>query len=266
MAHRSAGWDRSASLDGRVALVTGGGRGLGASIAEALLAAGATVVVNALTERFLGPLVDRLATSHGGRVHGVAGDIACPRGASEIVAATIRLGGPVDMLINGVGDALQRDLAPSDDEGADLKAIDMLLDLNLKSAIYCTRAAAPGLMASGRGRVINLASVIGGLHGEAHLSVYAAAKAALIGFTRSLAREWAPYAITVNAVAPGIFPDMEAMSPAQRLAAEQAFLDRIPLGRLGRPEEVGHLAAFLASDQAAYVTGQIIACDGGLSA
>jgi len=116
------------------------------------------------------------------------------------------------------------------------------------------------------GRVINISGVLGALKGHARLSVYAAGKAGLTGFTKSLAHEWAPYGVTVNAIAPGVFPDIESLSPDQYGAIEKTYLKQIPMGRFGRFREVGKLALYIASDASNYMTGQVIALDGGLSA
>jgi 3-oxoacyl-[acyl-carrier protein] reductase len=261
-----AGAPPSLSLTGKAALITGAGRGIGAGIAEVFLEAGATVIVNALSDTFLPKLQQRLAGAHGHRIVGLTGDASTADGAAELVRRAVGQAGDIDILVNGVGDAIIGDLVDDRSEQEAAQRIRTILDLNLMSAIHCTRAVGHAMIQRRRGRVINLAGVLGGLRGEASLSVYAAGKAGLIGFTRSIAREWAPHGITVNAIAPGVFPDREALTSAQYARIEEAFLGRIPMGRFGGTQEVGRLACFLASDLSGYVTGQIIACDGGLSA
>jgi NAD(P)-dependent dehydrogenase (short-subunit alcohol dehydrogenase family) len=257
------------SLKGKVALIAGGGRGLGAAIAEVFLEAEATVVINALTDVYLSRTVDRLGVLHGDRVIGLTGDAASAEGASGIVARAMERAPSIDILVNGVGDAIHSHLVQTGDgqeSSNSVAKIESTIDINLMSAIHCTRSVGAAMIQRGSGRIINVASVIGALKGQSGFSVYSAGKAGLIGFTRSLAREWGRYSITVNAIAPGIFPDEKAISAKQYAAIKSAYLDRIPLGRFGSGREVGCLALYLASDAASYVTGQVFAVDGGLSA
>jgi 3-oxoacyl-[acyl-carrier protein] reductase len=258
------------SLAGKVALITGGGRGIGAGIAEIFLEAGATVVVNALTDVHLGKLVTRLQTTHGERVIGLPGDAASAQGARDLVARTLGRIGSLDILINGIGDAIFQRLVEEQETvvvAAERDgAAEFIVDLNMMSAIHCTRAVGPTMMRQRAGRVINITGVLGGLKGLAGMSLYSAAKSGLAGFTRSLAREWAPYGITVNAIAPGVFPDRENLSDDDYKMIEGAYLNQIPLGRFGETSEIGHLALYLASDASSYLTGQLFPLDGGLSA
>ena len=256
----------SLTLAGKNALVTGAGRGIGAGIAEVFLEAGATVVVNARTDTHLSKLEKRLAAAHGDRIVALTGDVSTAIGAADLVTRAVRRVGEIDILVNSVGDAIVGDLVNDESEPDAVTRIRSIVDLNLMSAIHCTRLVGASMISRKRGRVINLAGVLGGLRGEASLSIYAAAKAGLIGFTRSLAREWAAHGITVNAIAPGVFPDRDNLTSAQLAMIEQAYLKTIPVGRFGEPRELGYLACFLASDLSGYVTGQILAFDGGLSA
>jgi NAD(P)-dependent dehydrogenase (short-subunit alcohol dehydrogenase family) len=256
------------SLDKKVALITGGGRGIGVGIAEIFLEAGATVIINALTDVHLAKVVSRLKLSHGDRVIGLAGDAASDAGARDIVARATDGAGSIEILVNGVGDAIVGPLI--EDAGRELAMaaprIQSIIDLNMMSAVHCTRAVGSGMIQRKSGRIINMTGVIGGLKGESGLSIYSAAKAGVAGFTRSLAREWAPYGITVNAIAPGVFPDMENLPPEHYQIIEETYLGRIPMGRFGRPREIGYLALYLAADVSQYLSGQILVLDGGLSA
>jgi NAD(P)-dependent dehydrogenase (short-subunit alcohol dehydrogenase family) len=258
------------SLHGKVALVTGAGRGIGVGIAEVFAEAGATVVVNALTNTHLAKLVENLKRVHGERIIGVMGDAATADGARQVVSHAVASAGDIDILVNGVGDAIFKSLVDEPGaRGAPTAAdqdIQTILDLNMYSAIHCTRAVGLAMIRRRHGRVINISGVLGALKGHARLSVYAAGKAGLTGFTKSLAHEWAPYGITVNAIAPGVFPDIESLSPDQYGAIEKTYLKQIPMGRFGRFREVGQLALYIASDASNYMTGQVIALDGGLSA
>jgi 3-oxoacyl-[acyl-carrier protein] reductase len=258
------------SLDGKVALITGGGRGIGAGIAEILLEAGATVAINALTDRHLGQLVDRLRHAHGERVIGLPGDAASADGARDLVERALQHTGDVDILVNGIGDAIFRKLINEHETLASSSERDdetgFIVNLNMMSAIHCTRAIGPTMIRRRSGRIINVTGVLGGLQGVPGLSLYSAGKAGLVGFTRSLAREWAPHGITVNAIAPGIFPDRENLSADDYQMIERTYLNQVPVGRFGEAREIGHLALYLASDASNYLTGQIFALDGGLSA
>ncbi len=239
-------------LGGRVAVVTGSTRGIGRAIAETLAGAGATVaVVGRDLER-----AERAAQEIGGTARGFACDVSDVAQAAQLVADAEAAFGSVDVLVNNAG--LTRDgllLRMKDD---DWQAV---IDANLRGAFATTRAAARGMMKRRWGRIINVASVVG-ISGNAGQANYAASKAGLIGFTKSVAKELGSRNVLANVVAPGLVEtDMTAAMPAE---ARTAMAAQIPLGRVGQPADVAGAVAFLASDHAAYITGQVIVVDGGM--
>ncbi|MDQ2670772.1 MAG: 3-oxoacyl-[acyl-carrier-protein] reductase [Gemmatimonadota bacterium] len=239
-------------LSGRVALVTGGTRGIGRALAASLHAAGARVAV-------AGRDLDRAkqaAAELGEGTAGVACDVADGVQVDAAVAEAERALGPIDILVNNAG--LTRDnilLRLGDDDW------DAVLDANLKGAFNTTRAVIKGMMKRRSGRIINISSIVG-LIGNKGQANYAASKAGLIGFTKSVAKEYASRGVLVNCVAPG-FIDTD-MTRALSDEARAALLGSIALGRLGRPEDVAGAVLFLASDLAAYITGQVLVVDGGM--
>ena len=242
----------SIDLTGKVAFVTGGTRGIGLGIARALHAAGAKV---ALTGRDAGR-AQAVAKEIGERAAGFACDVAIGEQVDAALAAAERQLGPIEVLVNNAG--LTRDnillrLAEAD--------WDAVLDANLKGAFHTTRAVIKGMMKRRSGRIINITSIVG-LSGNKGQANYAASKAGLVGFTKSVAKEYAARGILANCIAPGyIETDMTSGLPD---AAKATLLQGIALGRLGRPEDVAGAALFLASDLAAYITGQVLVVDGGL--
>jgi 3-oxoacyl-[acyl-carrier protein] reductase len=243
---------RSIDLSGQVAFVTGSTRGIGLAVAEALYAAGAKVAVHG---RDLAK-AQAVAAQLGERACGVAADIADAAQVDAAVTAIERSLGPVDILVNNAGltkDNILLRLTPED--------WDAVLDANLKGAFLTTKACIRGMMKKRAGRIINVTSVVG-LTGNKGQANYAASKAGLIGFTKSVAKEYASRGVLVNAVAPGfIETDMTAALPAE---ARAALLDEIALGRLGAPQDIAGAILYLASDLAAYVTGQVLVVDGGM--
>ncbi len=239
-------------LTGRTAFVTGSTRGIGLAIARAFHDAGAKVaIVGRDAAR-----AEAVAAELGDGAAGVGCDVAQATEVEAAVAAAEAALGPIELLVNNAG--LTRDNLLLRLTDADWDAV---LDANLKGAFHTTRAVIRGMMKRRCGRIINIASVVG-LTGNKGQANYAASKAGLIGFTKSVAKEYASRGVLVNCVAPGfIETDMTAALPDE---ARATLLEDIALGRLGRPEDVAGAVLFLASDLAGYVTGQVLVVDGGL--
>ena len=236
-----------ASLEGKLALVTGGSRGIGRAIALALGEAGAEVVVGYRTGR---DEAEAVASEIGGRA--VQADVSDPESAKALVEAA----GDVDVLVNNAG--LTRDgvLARMSDD--DWRTV---IDTNLSSVFYTCRAAARTMMRRRSGAIVNVSSIVG-VHGNWGQTNYAASKAGIIGFTKSLARELGSRNVRANVVAPGyVKTQLTEVLPE---GATTAMLEATPLGRLGDPEDVAGAVRFLCSDEAAFVTGAVLLVDGGL--
>jgi 3-oxoacyl-[acyl-carrier protein] reductase len=242
----------SIDLSGKSAFVTGSTRGIGLAIAQTLYAAGAKVAVVGRDASKAQDAASRL----GERAIGVACDVAQADQVTAAITAAEGALGPIDILVNNAG--LTRDnilLRLSEEDW------DTVLDANLKGAFHTTRSVIKGMMKRRAGRIINITSVVG-LTGNKGQANYAASKAGLIGFTKSVAKEYASRNILGNCIAPGfIETDMTASLPDE---ARATLLEQIALGRLGRPEDVAGAVLFLASDLAAYVTGQVLVIDGGM--
>ncbi|MBI3965845.1 MAG: glucose 1-dehydrogenase [Chloroflexi bacterium] len=252
--------NRLFDLGDRVALVTGGSRGLGLEIARGLAGAGAAVAITARRSRWLEPAAAELREL-GANCRAFAGDVSDPADATRLVAATIAELGGLDVLVNNAGITW----------GAPVTEYPVekwweVLDVNATGTFLMSQAAARHMLERGRGSIVNVASVAGlkgSEEGRLDAIAYTASKGAILALTRDLAVKWAPRGVRVNAIAPSFFPTRltEGVLAArgERLAAE------IPLGRLGRPGEIMGAAIFLASDASSYVTGQTIVVDGGLT-
>lgn len=239
-------------LSGKVAFITGSTRGIGLAIARAMHGAGAKVaIVGRDAER-----ARAVAAELGERTAGVGCDVAVAEQVETALAAAESALGPIDVLVNNAG--LTRDNILLRLTDADWDAV---LNANLKGAFHTTRAVIKGMMKRRSGRIINVTSIVG-LVGNKGQANYAASKAGLVGFTKSVAKEYAGRGILANCIAPGyIDTDMTSGLPD---AAKATLLQDIALGRLGRPEDVAGAALFLASDLAAYITGQVLVVDGGM--
>lgn len=243
-------------LAGKTAIVTGGSRGIGRATSVALAQAGALVLVNYRSNEEAARETVRLIEETGGRAELVAFDVADPDSVERSIKAAVTRHGRIDILVNNAGISLDQLLLRVSAED-----LQMTWATNVNGAVYCAKACIRPMMKNRWGRIINLSSVVAE-SGNAGQAVYASSKAALLGLTRSLAREYASRGITVNAVAPGfIETDMTADLPE---AARQGIVDQTPLGRIGRPEEVAAAVVFLASDEAGYITGQVVRVNGGM--
>lgn len=245
------------SLEGRSAVVTGGSRGIGKAIAIELANRGASVVVNYNSSPDSAKQVVAQIEENGGSALALQANIGNFEAAQGLIKAAIDHYGKLDILVNNAG--ITRDtliMMMSED------AWDAVIDTNLKGTFNCSKAAVRHMMRKRYGRIINITSVSGQI-GNAGQTNYSASKAGQIGFTKALAREVAPRKITVNAVAAG-YVDTEIWDGVSEEIMDN-FIAMIPLGRKGEVEEIAYATAFLASDEAAYITGQVLGVDGGMA-
>jgi gluconate 5-dehydrogenase len=248
-------------LDGKVALVTGGSRGLGLEIARALGDAGASLALSARREVNLRAAEQQLV-EQGLACQAFQADISSADQASELVSRVLAAYGRLDILVNNAGIAWA---APALD--LPLDRWQRVVDTNLTGTFLCSQAAGRQMARQGGGRIVNLTSVAGLLGTEPELLdtiPYSATKAAIVGLTRDLAVKWARHGVLVNAVAPWFVPTH--LSDGVIARAEKAMIERVPLRRLGTPAEVANVVLFLAGPAATYITGQVIAVDGGVTA
>ena len=247
----------SFSLSGRRALVTGGNAGIGAAIAAGLAAAGADVVVTAHAHAPDAVIED--ITRSGRHAEAITVDLAAldADGAAHLIAEVGKRLGGFDILVNNAG-IIRRAEAVAFSQ-ADWQAV---MQVNLNAAWYLAQAAGRHMAASGRGSIVNIASILG-LQGGIRVPAYAATKHALIGLTRALANEWARHGVNVNAIAPGYVATENTRALREDLARSEALLERIPAGRFGEPDDIVGAAVFLCSGAAAYVNGSVLAVDGG---
>lgn len=248
-------------LDGKVAVVTGGGQGIGRGIALGLAAKGASVVIADVDSGSAEAVASELRATHHNAL-AIRADVSVSSDVSRLMSTVLERFGRIDILVNNAGLSLGGSAIDMTEE-----LWDRIIDVNLKGEFMCSREAAKAMIKQGGGKIINFASVAG--HGGIpEMSAYCASKGAVIALTRALAVEWAKYGITVNSVSPGRTqtPTVEARRKAMSAEAFEKRNRRVPLGRLGQVQDVVHLVVFLAGNESNYITGQDIVIDGGLFA
>ena len=243
-------------LQGKIAVVTGSSRGIGAAIARELAAQGATVVLNHRDSAAQAEAVIAEIVAAGGQAAAIQADVSSFAEAQRLIKETIDRFGHIDILVNNAGTT--RDMLIMMMPEADW---DLVIQTNLKSAFNCSKAAVRPMMKQRFGRIINVTSV-SGLAGQAGQTNYSASKAGMIGFTKALAKEVGPRGITVNAIAPGFVPTV--LTDVLNEDQKRAIISMTPLGRFAKPEEIAYATAFLADERAGFITGQVLSVDGGL--
>jgi 3-oxoacyl-[acyl-carrier protein] reductase len=243
-------------LEGKSALVTGAARGIGLEIALAFAAEGAAVAVADLSREESAAAAEQITAKTGARAIGLGLDVSKEADCERAVEETVKAFGKVDILVNNAG--ITKDNLVLRMKEADF---DSVISVNLKGSFLMAKAAARPMLKARAGRIINISSVVG-QSGQAGQANYSASKAGLIGLTKSLAREFAPRQVLVNAVAPGFI--RTRMTEDLKDEAKAKISEMIPLGRMGEPGEVAKAALFLAGDDSAYITGQVLAVNGGL--
>ena len=245
------------SMQGRVAVITGAARGIGKAIAEKLALLGADIVVADMLEDLAKQTADEIRQLTQRKTLAIKVNVTQGKSANEMIDQTVKEFGRVDILVNNAG--ITRDTLILRMEETDW---DEVIDVNLKGVFNCSKAAIRTMMKQRYGRIVNISSV-SGQAGQAGQTNYSASKAGVIGFTKALAREVASRQITVNAVAPGFIPTFLTNDLSEEL--KNTILSATPTGRMGKPEEIAAAVAFLASEEAAYITGQVLAVDGGMA-
>lgn len=243
-------------LDGKVALVTGAGRGLGKSMALALAEAGSDVICVARTKEQIGETCAGIE-GFGRKGMAIPTDITSSRSVDQMCTAAMSEFGKIDILVNNAGISIAKPFCEVTDE-----EWDQVMNINLRGAFYCSRAVGRGMMGRRQGKVINISSILG-IRGYQHFVSYCVSKGAMTQFTRALALEWARYNINVNAIAPGTFLTPFNEETYSNDKVREAVLKRIPFRRFGQPEELGPLVVYLASSASDYMTGETVYIDGG---
>jgi NAD(P)-dependent dehydrogenase (short-subunit alcohol dehydrogenase family) len=255
-------------ITGKAVFVTGAGRGIGRGIAEVLAEAGADIALNALTPKYVNDAAAEIAAKSGRQVVPVIADVTKPDGVALAIDSVLEKFGRIDVLVNALGDSIRKPLVSLPENGGSSALSDedlrFIMDINLTEALLCTRAVGPHMLARRSGKVINIASWTAHRGGQ-DLVIYTTAKTALAGFTRAQALEWASYQVQVNAIAPGIFPDIVTSGEERFRQSTRRAEQTVPLKRAGKLREVGLLALYLASSASDYMTGQTLLLDGGMS-
>jgi 3-oxoacyl-[acyl-carrier protein] reductase len=243
-------------FDGKVAIITGGARGIGRAICETLAKAGAQICVADLNLDQAQTSAKEISDTFGQKTLALQVNVSDTENARKMVETALSEFSRIDILVNNAGVTRDTLIMRMDESDWDL-----VLDVNLKGAFNCSKAVVRAMVKQRYGRIVNISSV-SGLAGQAGQTNYSASKAGLIGFTKALAREVASRGITVNAVAPGFIPTALTVDLPEDL--KDSIIKNTPMGRMGKPEEVAQAVAFFASDEASYITGQVLSVDGGM--
>lgn len=245
------------SLEGKVAIVTGASKGIGASIAHILAQAGAKVVVNSRKQEAVDEVAEGINTE-GGAAIGVAGQVGDAEDRQKIVSAALAAFGRIDILVNNA--AANPVFGPV--ENTDERAFQKIMSVNVHAPFELAKLCLPSMRENGGGSIINISS-IGGVSPEEMLGIYSVSKAALISLTQVMGKEWGKHNIRANAICPGLIQTKFSEALWQNEHILKQFMKRVPLGKMGQPEHIAGLALFLASDAAAYCTGSTFTADGG---